>query len=288
MTGNPSGTESNDVDALPTSDIKQSSSLLGSPICHSAAVAIWWTLHAWVATTFLRVALGEFNGSRLGAGSFQTAEMAQVLQFLGLRISPWPAFGLATLAIFAIAIVARYLWHVALNALRIGDLNSITKEALQWAAKKQLLSGWGMVAVACLGLTLLALRFSEYGPLGWAAGVVLLIVYATPILVLRPRWLGGSSSDLSMLPGIAAIGTSVLLSILDWALSVSLSALMGKFGGLLSFVSTLLLVWLTASALLFVRRVGDIRSVLTARLTPAFSRWFCLALPDRWDFSLYG
>jgi hypothetical protein len=270
MTGIQPDEGSNTTEAPQSFDLKPPRSFVSSIIRQRSVVAIWWTLHASAAAAFLSVALGDFKGGQLGLGKFQTAEMGQVLQHLGVPINSWIALGSVFLGFFSVSLVVRYLWHRTLNALRITDLSSTTRDALQWAAKKQLLSSWLLVALACNAAMVLALAFSEYGDLGWASVVFLVMAYAIPILVLRPRWLGSSIEDHSLLPGIAALGAFVLLSMLDWAVSASFSALMGTFGDLLSFVPALLLVWLSASALLFVRSVGDIRSVLTSSMTPRF------------------
>lgn len=275
MTNSKSDQEGNNVDTPPRHFPHTPNSLLISFIRRSAMIAIWWTLHALAAASFLRVALGDFSGGRLGAGEFQAAGMAQVLESLGLSIRPWLAFALMILACFATALVIRYLWNFTLNALRIADLDSITRDALRWAAKKQLLSSWMLVALACNAAMVLALAFSDYGKLGWASVVFLALAYGIPILVLRPRWLDSSNEDRSLLPGIAALGAFALLSMLDWTISASLGALMGKFGDLLSFVPELLLIWLSADALLFVRSLGDIRAFLTRCLN---LRFFSLVL----------
>lgn len=233
-------------------------------------VAIWWTVHALAAASFLRVALGDFSGGRLGAGEFQAAGMTQVLESLGLSMSPWLAFALMIFACFGTALVIRYLWHFTLNALRIADLDSITRDALRWAAKKQLFSSWLLVTLACNAAMVLTLTFSDYGKFGWAWVVFLAMAYGIPILVLRPRWFDSSNEDRSRLPGIAALGAFALLSVLDWAISAGFGALMGKFGDLLSFALGLVFVWLSASALLFVRSLGDVRAVLSTRLNLRF------------------
>lgn len=235
-----------------------------------AVVALWWTLHAWSATALLRLTLGNFQGGRFGAGAFQAAEMADVLQFLGVPLNPWLAFGLVFLTFFAIARIAGSIWHSTLRALRVTDLNSVAQEALRWAAKRQLRVGWLALALVCNGAMVIALRLSQDGVLALVATVFLLIVYAIPILILRPRWFGMPCDDLSRLPAMAALGALVLLSMLDWMLAAGLDALKGKLGGLLSLVPTLFLIWLTASVLLFVRSGRDIRSHLATRMNRRF------------------
>ncbi len=235
-----------------------------------AVVALWWTLHAWSAAAFLCLTLGNFEEGRFEVGAFQAAEMADVLQFLGVPLNPWLALGLVFLTFFAIARVAGSVWHGMLRTLRVTDLNSVAQETLRWAARRQLRVGWLALTLACNGAMVIALRPSQGGGLAWAAAVFLLIVYAVPILVLRPRWFGMPCDDLSRLPAMAALGTLVLLSMLDWMLVAGLDALMGKLGGLLSLVPTLFLIWLTASALLFVRSASDIRSHLATRMNRRF------------------
>lgn len=146
----------------------------------------------------------------------------------------------------------------------------MAKEALHWAAKRQLGAGWLVVTLVCNGAMVFALRFSQHGDLSWAVAVLLLILYATPILILRPRWLGISGDDRSWIPGFAALGTYVLLVTLGWLLSAGIEALLGEIGGLLSFVPELFLVWLSASVLLFVRSARDIRSHLSSCMNLRF------------------
>lgn len=196
--------------------------------------------------------------------------MAEVLQYLGVPLNHWAALSFVFLVCFAIAMVTRSVWHLTLHALRIAALNSVAKEALLWATKSQLSVGWLAVALVCNGAMVFALRLSQQGDLEAAMVVFLLIVYAIPILILRPRWLGVSTDDISRAPGFAAIGAFVLLAMLDWVIAAGFDALMGKLGGLLSFVSTMFLIWLTASFLLFVRGANDFRPHLASRMNLRF------------------
>lgn len=233
-------------------------------------MALWWSLHAWAAAAFLRLSLGDFEGRQLGVGKFQTAEMEEVLRFLGVSLNPWIALGLVFLGFFAVALFVRSVWHSILRALRTADLNSVAKEALHWAVGRQLSAGLLVVALVCNGAVFFALWFSQHADLSWAVAVFLLMLYAIPVLIMRPRWLGASRDDHTWIPGSAALGTYVLLVMLGWMLTAGVKALLGELGGLLSFVPALFLIWLAASVLLFVRSASDVRPHLASRMNLRF------------------
>ena len=193
---------------------------------------------------------------------------------LKVPLAPIPAFGLFLMGFAGIAYALGFLKRSTLHILGISDLASVASEGLRWAVRQQLLSGWFLVTLGCTGLVALALQMESTFMI--ALGIAGLILFATPLLVLRPRWLDWNTADPSWRPSAAALGVYLLFELLDWVAAAGLSTMAGTVGDVVSFVLSVLLAWLVASVLVFLQHWQEIRAHLLSRLNRRFLALVCV------------
>lgn len=239
-----------------------------SRLRRTTAIALWWTLHAYLATLLLQYALGEFTGKDLGVGQFVPAEMAQVMRFLKVPLDPLPGFVLLFVGLwggtYALALSKRRV----LRALNASELDSLAAESLRWTLQKLVRPEWLVVALGGTGLMVLVLM----GLRNFMFTMILLalFIYIAPLLLLRPRHLGNNSADRSWRPSAAAVAVYVLLDLVARAADAGLTAMAEGLGKVISEPLNLWLVWLAASALVFVRDGRDVRTHLLSRFDQRF------------------
>jgi hypothetical protein len=121
----------------------------------STFIALWWTLHAYLATLLLQFALGDFSGKALGVGQYIPAEIAEVARYLNIPLPTLVAFPLFFLAIAAGMHVWNILIHRVLHRLDATDLALVSSESIKWTARQLLRPGWLLVTLGTTALFVL-------------------------------------------------------------------------------------------------------------------------------------
>lgn len=240
----------------------------------SAIFAAWWVFHFLLASMLLQFALGDFVNGDSTSGAFEPASMAQVMQHLSLPLAPPLAFGLLFLTLTGLAYAVALLWRRLLRVLDATEADALTAQGLRWTIRQQLLTAWLLAPLVLTGLAWWAVHKQHTGA---AIGLVTFIAYGLPLLVLRPRWLGLASSDRSWLPSVAALGIYLVGVVLYFAVDAIPMDRYQTAGLGLDLIVDLMVSWLSASALIFVRSRHEVIPHLASRLNRRFAFFVALA-----------
>lgn len=240
----------------------------------SAIFAAWWVVHFFLVSMLLRFALGDFVSGDIASGVFEPANLAQVMQYLTLPLAPPLAFGLLFMTLACLAYVVAWLWRRLLRALDATETDALTAQGLRWTIRHQLLTAWLLAPLVLTGLAWWAVH-KQYTVA--AIGLVTFIAYGLPLLILRPRWLGLASSDRSWLPSVAALGIYLVGAVLYFAVDAIPMDRYQTAGLGLDLIVDLMVSWLSASVLIFVRSRHEVIPHLASRLNRRFVFFVALA-----------
>lgn len=187
-------------------------------LMRSATIAGWFTLHVLAAAELSRVAYGTFDARSVPPGKFVSADLAQVLAQLSIALHPAIAFGLLFLALAGAIHGVGLGWCWLLRKMNAEPLERLASSALRWSMQRQFTSAWLLLPLALGGTAWLAV---VRGYSTAAVAIVALSIYAAPLLILRPRWLDAQNPDRSWLPGGAALGIYLVLTVCGLAMNVS-------------------------------------------------------------------
>jgi len=248
---------------------------LRTSLKRSAVFASWWVVHLFLASTLLRFALGDFVSGDVASGVFEPAGMAQVMQQLSLPLAPTLAFGLLFLTLAGLAYVVALLWRRLLRALDATEADALAAEGLRWTIRQQLFTAWLLAPLVLMGLAWWTVH-QQYAAA--AIGLVTFIAYGLPVLILRPHWLGLANGDRSWLPSFASLGIYVVGVFLYFAVdAVPMDQYLAADLGL-ELIVDLIVSWLSASVLIFVRSRHEVIPHLASRLNRRFALFVLLAL----------
>lgn len=240
-------------------------------LIRSAGIAAWLCALVVVACYLLQIALGDLVENATGARTYVLADMTEVMTFLKVSLHPLLAFSVLFAVLMATIYVNKLLWRSLLRTLAAEELNTLATKGLVWTFKRQVLSAWLLLPFLLTGTMLLAAELS----LGYVSSAVwLFCIYCLPVFVLRPRWLGSESADLSWHPSGTALTAYLVLTIGPLGLGVAVAALrMGMvspvFQALISCLE-IWLGWLAASALIAVRNRRELWPHLASRFQYRF------------------